>query len=223
MLMSGPLMYMGPKDAILQRGELYNVKIIRKNVGGESWPTIYVYRLGAKVEGGYWLKMVQYVSESEMERSWEEIASDGFHDAGVLSRNRSVPVVSGSGDIPGPGIGGDDGAGGSDGQARQEGLVEKVRAQVPREALYLSLAEECSELSQACMKLWRAETGKNPTPMDAKTAWRHVKEEFTDVILCSEVLGVKADRQVREQKLARWAERLDAKARKDILKEEGRN
>lgn len=69
------------------------------------------------------------------------------------------------------------------------------------------------------MKMWRAETGKNPTPVDAKTAWKHVKEEFTDVILCSEVLGVKADSQIREQKLARWAERLDAKAKMDIPRE----
>lgn len=219
MLKSGPLRYIGPKDAILQKGELYNTRITRKNVGGESWPTIYAYRFGAKVEGGYWLKMVQYASESEMERSWEEVGPDRSGNSGVLPRHRAVPVGGGRGDIPGRGVGGDGGAGGPDEQARWEGLVDKVRAQVPREALYLSLAEECAELSQACMKMWRAETGKNPTPVDAKTAWKHVKEEFTDVILCSEVLGVKADSQIREQKLARWAERLDAKAKMDIPRE----
>ena len=50
------------------------------------------------------------------------------------------------------------------------------------------LAEECTELAQACLKLSRVLRGENPTPVSTDHAQADVMEEWADVLVCSEYL-----------------------------------
>lgn len=77
----------------------------------------------------------------------------------------------------------------------------------------IQLAEECSELSQACLKMVRQMDGQTPVPeMDCKM---HLLEEIADVTLCSKILTSKADDRIVKgimmQKAKRWEMRLDGK------------
>ena len=84
------------------------------------------------------------------------------------------------------------------------------------EELLAQLAEECAELSQAALKLIRARTGRNPTPRTAQECVESLAEEMADVALC---MGLVADaydldvdeiEEIRDEKVARWAKRLEA-------------
>ena len=48
------------------------------------------------------------------------------------------------------------------------------------------LAEECSELAHAALKLARIKRGDNPTPTSVEHAQSDVMEEWADVLNCSE-------------------------------------
>ena len=52
------------------------------------------------------------------------------------------------------------------------------------------LAEECTELAHAALKLARVKRGENPTPKTLEECQRSVLEEWADVIIC---LGELAD------------------------------
>jgi len=82
---------------------------------------------------------------------------------------------------------------------------------LPIETKLIQLAEEASELSQACLKLVRVHHGDTPVPeMDAKM---HLLEELADVALCSKVITSKADDRIVKgimmQKELRWEMRLN--------------
>lgn len=88
---------------------------------------------------------------------------------------------------------------------------------LPIETKLIQLAEEASELSQACLKLVRCRHGDTPVPeMDAKM---HLLEEIADVLLCSKVLTSKADDRIVKgimmQKAKRWEERLNGRSEDD--------
>ena len=75
------------------------------------------------------------------------------------------------------------------------------------------LAEECAELTQAALKLRRALTGKNPTPVTNEQAIDGLIEEIADVQLCIEMLFLSHDeeekvRRTIKQKVKRWSERI---------------
>ena len=53
-------------------------------------------------------------------------------------------------------------------------LDEKIKQRLPQDELLAQLAEECSELSQAALKLRRALTGINPTPVTADEARKNL-------------------------------------------------
>jgi NTP pyrophosphatase (non-canonical NTP hydrolase) len=95
--------------------------------------------------------------------------------------------------------------------------TEYIRNTLSREELLTQLAEECAELSKAALKLRRAYNGYNPTPMTRADAYNNLIEEIADVTLCVEVLGFNSPEnlhnigQIWEEKLFRWAKRLDAK------------
>lgn len=78
----------------------------------------------------------------------------------------------------------------------------------------IQLAEEASELSQACLKLVRQIDGQTPVPeTDCKM---HLLEEIADVALCSKVLTSRVDdrivTEIMAAKYKRWEQRLnDAK------------
>ena len=60
-------------------------------------------------------------------------------------------------------------------------LDEKIKQHIPQDELLAQLVEECAELSQAALKLRRALTGINPTPVTADEARKNLVEEAADV------------------------------------------
>ncbi len=92
-------------------------------------------------------------------------------------------------------------------------LNEKIKQHIPQDELLAQLAEECAELSQAALKLRRALTGINPTPVTAEDARMNLVEETADVY---NVLGLLLDAEdnaeiyeIIRRKKARWVKRLE--------------
>lgn len=92
-------------------------------------------------------------------------------------------------------------------------LDEKIKLHIPQDELLAQLAEECAELSQAALKLRRALTGINPTPVTADEARWNLVEEVADVY---NVLGLLLDAEdnaeiysIIRRKKARWLNRLE--------------
>lgn len=92
-------------------------------------------------------------------------------------------------------------------------LNKKIKQHLPQDELLAQLAEECAELSQAALKLRRALTGINPTPVTADEARWNLVEEVADVY---NVLGLLLDTEdnaeiysIIRRKKARWLNRLE--------------
>ena len=78
-------------------------------------------------------------------------------------------------------------------------------------ALLEQLAEECSELAQAALKLARLERGENPTPKTEEECVENLLEELGDVNLCMSVVEANRGIHIRclsVDKKARWAHRI---------------
>lgn len=80
--------------------------------------------------------------------------------------------------------------------------------------LLCQLAEECSELSKAALKLRRTLSPcNNPTPVTYEEAISNFKEEVADIKLVLLVLDVKFDdsdiESICRRKTQRWANRLE--------------
>ena len=75
-------------------------------------------------------------------------------------------------------------------------------------ALYEQLAEECVELSHACLKKARKLRGENPTPIEMNEIDDSVEEEFTDVSLVSTLLDIHPNLNMYWKKYDRWCQRL---------------
>lgn len=85
-------------------------------------------------------------------------------------------------------------------------------------ALLEQLAEECSELAQAALKMARKRRGTNPTPMTMEECKQRLTEETADVLLCIKELHSiidcdKAD-EFMDIKRDRWEERIREKESK---------
>ena len=92
-------------------------------------------------------------------------------------------------------------------------LDEKIKQHIPQDELLAQLAGECAELSQAALKLRRALTGINPTPVTAEEARKNLVEEAADVY---NVLGLLLDAadnaeiySIIRRKKERWLNRLE--------------
>ena len=90
---------------------------------------------------------------------------------------------------------------------------EKIKQHIPQDELLTQLAEESAELSQAALKLRRALTGINPTPVTVDEARKRLVEEAADVY---NVLGLLLDAadnaeiySIIRRKKARWLNRLE--------------
>lgn len=73
------------------------------------------------------------------------------------------------------------------------------------------LAEECSELSKAALKLIRAKGySGNATPKDVHESEENLREEAIDVCMLLRILGYEVPRSVAENspKWERWEKRL---------------
>ena len=93
-------------------------------------------------------------------------------------------------------------------------MIEKIG----RPAMLEQLAEEATELAQACLKLAKKERGENPTPKSKAECERELIEEFTDVIQCARELKLKPDEEQIEEKAQRFLTRWIAKTQSDIEK-----
>ncbi len=91
-------------------------------------------------------------------------------------------------------------------------IDEKIKQQLPEEELLLQLAEECAELAQAALKLRRAVTGINPTPVTEGEARSNLLEEAADVYcVLGLLLGYEEHAEIYDitkRKKVRWAGRL---------------
>lgn len=88
-------------------------------------------------------------------------------------------------------------------------------------ALLEQLAEECSELAQAALKLARLERGENPTPKTFIECLNALIEEMADVKLCISVIETSRALDVcwiSAEKEKRWAKRI-LEARGEVPKE----
>lgn len=80
--------------------------------------------------------------------------------------------------------------------------------------LLCQLAEECSELSKAALKLRRALDGTNPTPKTKEECEKDILEEAADVDMLLGYLGYLDDptydeiRGIQKYKEERWTKRL---------------
>lgn len=78
-------------------------------------------------------------------------------------------------------------------------------------ALYEQLAEECSELAQASLKMARLMRGDNPTPKTADECTRALQEEIADVQLVMLMLpenDLRTIMSMMEAKRSRWEQRI---------------
>lgn len=94
--------------------------------------------------------------------------------------------------------------------------IVTVQNILDRRTLLEGLAEEAAELSQAALKLIRAEKmNSNVTPVDVVEANKKLLEEIADVQCYLNVLGLSPQRSVYmnvfvEQKMLRWIKRLES-------------
>lgn len=86
-----------------------------------------------------------------------------------------------------------------------------VHSKLDRKALIMQLAEEASELSQACLKYIRALEGTNPcAEQDPQVYMDSIVEEYSDVANAAEVAWIHLDYDIIASKAERWADRLKA-------------
>lgn len=88
-------------------------------------------------------------------------------------------------------------------------------------ALLEQLAEECSELAQAALKLARVKRGENPTPKALGDCFKDLIAEMADVQLCIWVVEISRGLDLRchcNWKRERWAQRI-REARGEVPKE----
>ena len=82
-----------------------------------------------------------------------------------------------------------------------------MRDHIGEPAMYEQMAEECVELAKAALKMARIERGENPTPKTKEQAMADLIEEYTDVCICGDELGLTADTDLATKKLARFVQR----------------
>lgn len=96
--------------------------------------------------------------------------------------------------------------------------MQRVRELLDKPEIFCQLAEECDELGQAALKLRRAMTGTNPTPMTETDAWRNLTIELADVMGCLKVLQIETDTEeiqgIQEYKMDRWVRRIEEERQK---------
>lgn len=86
--------------------------------------------------------------------------------------------------------------------------IEYIAKNLDDSDLFLQLAEEAAELSQACLKYVRAHKGNNPTKDSEDVYLKGIIEEFTDVQVCAEAIDITADSDIHDSKIHRWADRI---------------
>lgn len=95
--------------------------------------------------------------------------------------------------------------------------VEYVKKVLPKPVLFVQLAEECDELGQAALKIFRILDGRNPTPVPIGQAIEDLFEEIADILGVLRTLELTdADcaaryGEISSEKFERWVGRLKEK------------
>lgn len=84
-------------------------------------------------------------------------------------------------------------------------MIEKIG----EAAMYELLAEECTELAHAALKMARIIRDENPTSKTEDEALSDLEEEATDVDVCLKELALWPVEYVRTLKMARFADRWE--------------
>ena len=92
-------------------------------------------------------------------------------------------------------------------------IDDEIRGHLEIERLLLQLAEECSELGKAALKMERIIDGRNPTPKTFEEAYGDLREEAADVYCVLGLILSAEDHleiyKIIEQKKERWLNRLE--------------
>ena len=80
---------------------------------------------------------------------------------------------------------------------------------IGEEAMWLQLAEEASELSQAACKMARYLHGTNPVAKSKTQIRANIIEEFSDVISCARHLTIPIHEDLIDNKNKRWIRRIE--------------
>ena len=84
-----------------------------------------------------------------------------------------------------------------------------VLEHIDKRTLLEQLAEEATELSQAALKLIRAEKlSDNPTPANVSIASEQLIEELADVLVAADAVGIQILESCDNSKWRRWAARI---------------
>ena len=88
--------------------------------------------------------------------------------------------------------------------------MNMIRQKIPVAELLAGLAEECSELAQAALKLRRVFDQTNPTPVKEEEAIEKLYEEIADVKLYCSMIDIPARyiSDIMKMKLERWEQRI---------------
>ena len=95
--------------------------------------------------------------------------------------------------------------------------IEYIAANLSEEDILSQIAEEAAELAQAALKLRRAITQTNPTPVTLEKAADNLIEEYGDAVGACVVYFMKHDSIARKYvdvlaksntKYSRWAQRI---------------
>lgn len=93
---------------------------------------------------------------------------------------------------------------------------EFIRENTDRRALLELLAEEAAEVSQAALKLIRAEGNGCPTGITQKAAICDLLEEISDLKNVVGVLDLKMSPGFGDEKVARWIHRITVKSNSTV-------
>lgn len=87
---------------------------------------------------------------------------------------------------------------------------------ISNEALYVGIAEEAAELSAAASKVVRILHGEIPARMTLEEATDKVQEEYTDLLIYLNEVGITPSNDIYDQKLERYKrvvqEKVNAKS-----------
>lgn len=92
-----------------------------------------------------------------------------------------------------------------------------IQNNLSQAALYGQLAEECTELAKAALKMQRFINGDNPPRMTEKEITDNINEEMADVLVSLAALGFITNDAFDEallEKPVRWAEHIKKEAEK---------
>lgn len=90
--------------------------------------------------------------------------------------------------------------------------MKEIIDKIGESAILEQLAEECTELAKAALKLSRVMRKENPTPVTENDAFDNLVEEIGDVRLLSKVTDFMYDgidtKDLEQYKLQRWKNRI---------------